>query len=224
MPLVLLALLLTLFAPFARADSFWDHNGSVMRLQADGAYRWITYERPRAGIAAEGVSPGTLLFDGVRQGDRYSGTARVFSSVCAAPMAYRMDGYVVNNSLIVLEGSRPEFRNCRATGEYRYERLEFSYLYSDTPPAPTQGGAAVQDVAGITELAVSYLLGDPYGRTRAETRSYITGVTLGGTCGAGVWIVTVVVPKSTLGGSLAGYVGIDDRSGEFVCTNLPLLD
>lgn len=63
----------------ALADTFWNHNGSVMRLQAHGNQRVFSYEVPTNRMAGAGVDSGTVLFDGVRQGNRYYGTARVFS-------------------------------------------------------------------------------------------------------------------------------------------------
>ena len=87
-------------------------------------------------MRATGVRPGTLLFDGVRQGDRYSGTARVFSSRCAVPMAYPMSGTVVNEGMVVLEGYRPEFTNCAPNGQTRYERLVFTLIGAAPPAAP----------------------------------------------------------------------------------------
>ena len=43
----------------ARADSCWNHNGSLMRLKARGNQRWFYYERPRAGLA---VRPRYVAF------------------------------------------------------------------------------------------------------------------------------------------------------------------
>jgi len=224
---MLFALLLTLITPVAWADSFWNHNGSVMRLQADGAYRWMTYQDPRPGMRDQGVQPGTLLFDGYRDGDRYVGTARVFSRNCAAPMAYAMNGYVRGDTLIVLEGMRPVFRNCRATGEMRWETLSFTCLYSDDArPAPQSG--RIDIVTAATERGVDILLGDPYGRNRVETRAFITGVERGGAgyCGPNDWVVRVVVPKPADAslGRIDGHLGLDPDTGDIVCTNLPLLD
>jgi len=220
----------TLPTPAARADSFWDHNGSLMRLQADGTRRWFTYENPRQGMRNEGVVRGTLLFDGERVGDTYRGTMRAFSAACAAPMTYAVQGYVASETLVVFEGDRPVFRNCRPTGAWQYERLEFRYraaATAPTAPAAPPGGARL-DIAQVTELAISVLLGDPYGRTRSETRRYITGVHYGPdpVCGGTAWIVSVFVPRAAAfdGGSISGMLAIDGRTGEFVCTNLPLLD
>lgn len=118
-------------ADVARADSYWNHNGSVMRLVAYGGNgRTFYYQAPRQGMAQVGVRPGTLFFDGRRDGDSYSGTARVFSAQCG-PMTFQISGYVASETRVVLEGWRPVFRNCRATGETKWDQLVFDYMYSD---------------------------------------------------------------------------------------------
>src|SRR5215510_2489160 len=80
-------------AATVRADSFWNHNGSEMRLRADGNRRTIVYERPRAGIASQGVERGTVLFEGRISGvaGEYSGTSYVFSKGCGK-QAYAVTG------------------------------------------------------------------------------------------------------------------------------------
>ena len=64
----------------AMADSFWLHNGSIMRLHAEGNLRVISYETPSARMRGAGVERGTVLFEGERRGNRYIGQARVFCS------------------------------------------------------------------------------------------------------------------------------------------------
>ena len=210
----------------APAQTWWDHNGSLMRLEAQGTARRFVYESPRAAMRDAGVTPGTLLFDGQRIGDRYSGTMRAFSRACGA-MPYRMEGRVVSETLIVFEGNRPVFRDCRPSGAWRWERLEFRYRAAapgGSAPAPGAGFTEAQ----ITELAITYLLGDPYGRTRTETRGHIVSVARGRDplCGRGtVWIVSVFVPwAAATGSAISGFLALDPGTGEVVCTNLPLLD
>ena len=74
----------TLTAPSANADSCWNHNGSLMRLKASGDQRWMYYEAPREVLRRAGVKRGTLLFDGWKRGNSYTGSARRFSrsAVC----------------------------------------------------------------------------------------------------------------------------------------------
>nr|WP_321526781.1 hypothetical protein [uncultured Cohaesibacter sp.] len=112
----------------AAADSCWWHNGSLMRLVAQGNNRWFYYERPKAGLA---VGPGTLLFDGVKQGNWYNGTARVFSKYCPdSPMPYHVEGPVSANQLrVTVEGSREVQRRCVPTGRWTTDRLVFTYSH-----------------------------------------------------------------------------------------------
>lgn len=124
-----LSLGLAVSAP-AAADSYWNHNGSLMRLSANGAARAFFYAAPRPGIVNAGVQPGTLFFDGWRDGDRYRGTARVFSASCGASTFY-IEGWVASETHVILEGWRPVFHNCQPTGDQTWERLEFTYSYSD---------------------------------------------------------------------------------------------
>ena len=127
----LFALVLTLSAALpALADSYWNHNGSLMRLTAYGNARSFTYAAPRQGMINAGVRPGTLFFDGWRDGNRYYGTARVFSASCGAS-AFPIEGWVASETHVILEGWRPVFRDCYATGDQVWERLEFTYSYSD---------------------------------------------------------------------------------------------
>lgn len=60
----------------------WTHNGSVMRLEAEGNTRRFVYANPREGLRKVGVSAESILFDGAREGNRYTGTARYFSKAC----------------------------------------------------------------------------------------------------------------------------------------------
>lgn len=57
------------------ADSFWNHNGSVMKLQAYGNERVMTYYLPSEKMLNAGANYGTVYFNGFRQGNKYHGTA-----------------------------------------------------------------------------------------------------------------------------------------------------
>jgi len=115
----------------AYADSCWWHNGSLMRLESSGSKRWFTYERPKPELRRSGVQEGTLLFDGVRRGSRYIGTARVFSRYCLAhPLEYAVEGSVSrNDTRIVLRGTREVQERCAPTGRVRTDTLVFDYAY-----------------------------------------------------------------------------------------------
>ncbi len=115
----------------ALADSCWDHNGSIMRLQAQGNQRWLSYEIPRDVLRNAGVQPGTLLFNGVKNGNRYSGTARVFSKFCPGnPLEYYVEGPVRGDQLqVTVSGRREVFQQCQPTGRYTTDTLVFTYSH-----------------------------------------------------------------------------------------------
>lgn len=80
-------------APAIAADiSFWDHNGSRMRIEQHGRDVTISYEEPRSGIRKHGVQSGdTLFFGQVRPSGRLSGEAFVFRKGCE-PASYSVRG------------------------------------------------------------------------------------------------------------------------------------
>lgn len=116
----------------AVADGYWHHNGSVMRLVADGNARTLYYETPSHKMQNAGVETGTLLFNGRRQGNKYYGTARVFSKYCEHPLEYSVQGTVKNETTIVMTGKREVYEaGCRPTGKMTTDKLVFTYHYSD---------------------------------------------------------------------------------------------
>ena len=103
----------------------WDHNGSVMKLEANAKERRLIYMNPRSGLMQAGVSANTVLFEGERTGDRYTGKARFFSKACGEQI-FSVTGLVTKGERrIVLEGEAPTIDgNCRKVGK-RHERLVF---------------------------------------------------------------------------------------------------
>ena len=103
----------------AMADSFWLHNGSIMRLHAEGNMRGV------------GVERGTVLFEGERRGNRYIGQARVFSRGCGE-LVYDVSGNVVTEQRVVLTGRREQYTaGCQPSGRFVTDRLIFTYQYSE---------------------------------------------------------------------------------------------
>jgi len=117
----------------AQAASYWNHNGSLMRLEADGQRRVFTYEEPRELLRRAGVTVGTVLFDGRNVGDYYMGRARRFSKYCRAPLIYEVQGPVTDGKRkIVLRGWREVYASgCRPTGRTVEDVLVFTYSWSD---------------------------------------------------------------------------------------------
>ncbi len=128
---ILAGLALALLAAPAAADSCWLHNGSLMRLKAQGAERYFYYEQPREGLWGAGVQRGTLLFNGTNNGGRYSGLARVFSSSCPGnPLEYWVEGPVsANQTQIRMTGTRETSENCANTGNVVMDELVFTYSH-----------------------------------------------------------------------------------------------
>ena len=117
-------------SPAAFGDSLWDHNGSVMRLVAEGDSRTILYEKPKPLLRGAGVERGTLLFEGYRVGNEYVGTARRFSKNCSAPLTYAVAGRVFGETKIVLQGRRKVYDQwCHPTGRFARDTLMFTYLH-----------------------------------------------------------------------------------------------
>jgi len=129
--MITLATALTIMPGAALADSCWMHNGSLMRLQAQGANRWFLYEVPRSGLRSAGVYPGTLLFNGTKSGNWYSGLSRVFSSACPGnPLEYWVEGPVAENQArVTMQGTRERSRNCASTGQIVTDTLVFTYSH-----------------------------------------------------------------------------------------------
>ena len=131
----LLVLLVPILSQAAFADSFWNHNGSIMRLVAHGNERAFVYEVPSKKVYAAGARKGSILFDGYKNGNKYFGTSRVFSKNCYYNLAYKVSGNVYEGTKVVLQGSRVEYdtRNgkCEPTGRTVSDKLVFTYMYTE---------------------------------------------------------------------------------------------
>jgi len=125
--------LAALTATAAPAASYWNHNGSLMRLEADGEGRVFVYEEPRSVLRRAGVTVGTVLFDGRNTGDYYVGRARRFSKYCDAPLVYDVEGPVTDaGAKIVMRGTREVYAaGCQPTGRMVEDVLVFTYEWSD---------------------------------------------------------------------------------------------
>lgn len=118
-------------ATVAQADSCWLHNGSLMRLRANGNWRAFYYENPRNVLRAAGVRRGTLLFEGEKRGNTYVGTARRFSKFCpGSPLVYNVRGPVASSQTrVTVSGSRQVHNRCQATGRTAWDDLVFTYSH-----------------------------------------------------------------------------------------------
>jgi hypothetical protein len=109
-------------------SSLWEHNGSIVSLEANGKSRKFHYEVAKQGLLAVGVRKGTLLFEGQSDGQRYVGTAYVFTPKCG-PAPYQVSGPILAAGRTVeMEGQAPSVdeRTCRVVGSID-DRLVFIY-------------------------------------------------------------------------------------------------
>jgi hypothetical protein len=97
-----------------QVPTLWYHNGSTLALEENGTDRVFYYVKPKPSLASL-VSEGTLLFKGKRVGNRYEGTARVFS--CGEAFEYAVSGPVSSDEReITMQGQAPLIDNCRIRG------------------------------------------------------------------------------------------------------------
>ena len=131
--------LCAIFGAANAADSIWDHNGSEMLWSADGNDRTISYLVPRSGLSVE---PGTVLFEGRRNGNHLEGTARIFRQNCP-PAEYQVAGVISDETHVVLQGAAPvrASSGCAVTGyslTSSNATLEFTYLRAGEATVPGQ--------------------------------------------------------------------------------------
>jgi hypothetical protein len=109
--------------------SLWEHNGSRVYLTANGADRRFYYDTPRQELIARGVNRGTLLFEGRKDGEQYSGLVRFFSKNCGIG-TYVVSGPVNSTAqpiTITMSGKAPQLdNNCKQIG-FRDDVLVFTY-------------------------------------------------------------------------------------------------
>jgi hypothetical protein len=110
-----------------KISSYWDHNGSTMGLLVRGNKRVLIYIKVRPGLQGL-VEPGMVLFDGVSEGGKYTGTARRFSKGLK-PLEYPVSGPILGGgSKVVLVGKAPIRNPDGSLRQIINDRLEFSFL------------------------------------------------------------------------------------------------
>lgn len=103
----------------------WMHNGSEMKLIANGNKRRFVYEIPRSGLSSVGIKRGETVFEGTRDGNSYSGTAYIFKSGCD-PQGYPVSGSVASDERsITMTGQRPKVASGCRVDRYEDDTLVF---------------------------------------------------------------------------------------------------
>jgi len=113
------SLLLAGLATSGAADTVWEHNGSTLQLREEGTLRSFRYSDPRAELQNAGVENGTVLFEGKKTGNRFSGTAYRFSKGCGA-IGYEVEGAVSPTARdLTLSGRAPKRNSkCEVVGHF----------------------------------------------------------------------------------------------------------
>lgn len=138
MRLFLIAGILLVTSPL-HAASLWDHNGSAVKLEANGSRRQFVYEKPQDGIPA---SRGAILFQGSKSANEYKGTAFVFSSRCGRKGFDASGPVSADQRSVTLYGKSPILgAACEVTG-YRDVVLTFSLAVEPTKFALKLGTTA----------------------------------------------------------------------------------
>lgn len=115
-------------APAPSSTALWSHNGSLMRLDANGKARTFSYENPRPGMRKAGAKPGDVVFEGLRDGQRYYGTAYIYSKSCGRH-GYAVEGRVMAGDRgVILEGEAPRFDDACNITSTRRDVLRFDYV------------------------------------------------------------------------------------------------
>jgi hypothetical protein len=133
--------------------SHWNHNGSLVSLVSEGSKQKFIYSTPRVGLLDAGVKPGTLLFEGQKNGQNIDGTAYQFYRTC------KSHGFQVTGSTsddrrqITLKGKAPQLDlNCNVTGT-RDDVLVFSA--SQSSPNETAKDTLVASAPAAKPVAVA---------------------------------------------------------------------
>ena len=109
----------------ASTGAVWLHNGSTMRLEANGAERRFVYDTPRPGMIAAGVKRGDVLFEGRRDGNVYAGSAAIFSRRCGR-LTFPVRGSVASDQRsVTLEGQAPQVADDCSVRGHRADSLTF---------------------------------------------------------------------------------------------------
>jgi hypothetical protein len=114
------------------ADSFWDLNGSVMRLQVRGDEFIMRYEVPRIGLLQVGVQPGDVVLIGRGEpSGMVVGTAYIHTIECGK-IPYEVQGHGAHQTIYVA-GNRPRIGlwTCQLYPMSVVEQMTFVYRGSN---------------------------------------------------------------------------------------------
>lgn len=107
---------------------FYDHNGSVMKIERDRRRVSIFYEQPKSSLKRVGVERGTMLFRGRLDETGYlEGDARIFSKACGS-VSYYVYGQYNEAGDFKLTGAAPVLEGCRIV-DNRHDTANANLLF-----------------------------------------------------------------------------------------------
>jgi hypothetical protein len=113
--------------PNAVAITFWNNDGSIFKLEASGRVRRFYFTNPGPVVAAKA---GDLAFEGVREGQSFSGQVFLFNENCA-PLGYTVKGSAsADEATIRLHGKKPRRDAQCAVSGYGESELVFTLANS----------------------------------------------------------------------------------------------
>ena len=93
--------------------SYWEVDKSIVYQEATADERQLFYVEPSAEMRARGIEPGTLMFEGRKAGDTYTGKVYAYAPGCD-PVSYEVSGPILDGPKIELIGKAPRIdRACR---------------------------------------------------------------------------------------------------------------
>jgi hypothetical protein len=114
-------------SPNAVSGTFWNNDGSIFKLEASGRVRRFYFANPGPGVAAKA---GSLAFEGVREGQSFSGQVFLFNENCA-PLGYTVRGSAsADEATVRLHGKKPRRDAQCAVSGYDDSELVFTLANS----------------------------------------------------------------------------------------------
>lgn len=104
-----------------------DHDGSQVALEVKGDSVWLWHYTPSAELAASGVEPGMLLFEGENKNDNWRGTARRISKACG-DNPYTVNGRTVGNRIVLRGQYQRRNASCKPTAQWTAATLSFDIV------------------------------------------------------------------------------------------------
>jgi TIR domain len=93
--------------------SYWEVDKSIVYQEATADERQLFYVEPSAEMRARGIEPGTLMFEGRKAGDSYTGKVYAYAPGCD-PVSYEVSGPILDGPKIELIGKAPRIDHaCR---------------------------------------------------------------------------------------------------------------